>query len=90
MSENTIEVLEAVHRDLVERFEAGDRALEAIVESVPQLASLVERFVPEAHAAILTRAETRALVTEVVKAVVEVQAARCESRRVPARLTAID
>jgi len=77
--ENTINTLEAVHRALVERFEAGDQALEAIVESVPQLLALVERFVPQADAAILTRAETRALVTEVVAAVIEVQSQRREN-----------
>lgn len=74
--ENTIEMLEAVHRDLVERYEAGDTALEPIVESLPQLVALVERFIPQADAAILNQAELRKLVTDVVVGVVETQAHR--------------
>ena len=74
--ENTIDTLERVHRDLVERLEGGDVALEAIVESVPQLVGLVERYVPRTDAVILSREQLRDLVTAVVVEVLETQANR--------------
>ena len=74
--ETTIDALEAVHRDLVARYQAGDRALAPVVESVPQLYALVERYVPKADAAILNQAELRKLVLDVVVSMLEIQAER--------------
>jgi hypothetical protein len=76
LMESTVQTLEAVHRDLLARLQGGDESLAAIVESVPQLVALVERYVPEADAVIFTRAELRDLVTSVVADVLQTQARR--------------
>lgn len=76
MHPTTVNTLEAVHRDLIARFNAGDVGLEAVVESVPQLVALVERYVPEADAIILGKDELRSLVTAVVVEVLQTQARR--------------
>ena len=82
LMESTVQTLEAVHRDLLARLQGGDESLAAIVESVPQLVALVERYVLEADAAIFTRAELRDLVTAVVADVLQTQARRSvRSRR---------
>lgn len=74
--DTTVDTLEAVHRDLIARLEGGDEGLAAVVESVPQLVALVERYVPSADAVIFSRDELRDLVTAVVADVLQTQARR--------------
>lgn len=82
----TIQTLETVHRELLARLKDGDEALEAVVESVPQLVALVDRYAPQADAVIFSRAELRDLVTAVVVDVLQTQAhRRARPRRKHAR-----
>ncbi len=79
--ENTIDTLEKVHRDLVERLEDGEADLAVVVASVPQLVGLVARYEPKADAVIMSRAELADLVTAVVVDVLETQTAKTDRVR---------
>lgn len=70
------EALEVLHRDLLQRFEAGDRDLAAIVESVPQLESVINRYEPDADAVIFRRHEVRDFAAAIVIEVLQLQARR--------------
>lgn len=72
----TIATLQAVHRELIQRLQDGDEHLRAVMESVPQMYGLVQRYCPEADAVIMSREELRDLVTSVVVDVLQTQAQR--------------